>query len=251
MLGRVMSFVAAFACGVAAQTAEISKADASSPLAVFDAPDVEGVFAVAGEYRADGVPAGSGAYLELRVFYGDQYYFSKQTRRDGSVGGLETVEDWQTFALMFNPSAGGAPDRLELHATLPAGGSVHIREVEVRTGAAAFARPGAWWSHRQAGWVGGAMGGVFGVIGCVIGLLAWRRADRRIVFGTLAAWIGLSAIGLVAGLVALVIGQPYAVYYPLLLLGGIGTGVPAWYWFVYSKRYEADELRRVSALDAA
>jgi len=57
------------------------------------------------------------------------------------------------------------------------------------------------------------------------------------------------AIAAAAGVFAWVRGQPYAVYYPLLLGGGIaavvfGSLIPA-----ARKRYAAIELRRMAAMD--
>ena len=55
---------------------------------------------------------------------------------------------------------------------------------------------------------------------------------------------------LVAGVVALVLRQPYMVYYPLLLLGIISTAVSTSCIRAFRKRYEEAELRRMSAIDA-
>jgi len=54
---------------------------------------------------------------------------------------------------------------------------------------------------------------------------------------------------LVAGLVALGLGQPYAVYYPLLLFGGILTVVCGGLLPVIRRRYAEIELRRMTAMD--
>ena len=45
-------------------------------------------------------------------------------------------------------------------------------------------------------------------------------------------------------------GQPYQVYYPLVLLGGIGGAAGFVLPRSLSKRYEELELRRMQALDA-
>ncbi len=58
-------------------------------------------------------------------------------------------------------------------------------------------------------------------------------------------------MALVVGVVALVAGQPYAVWYPLLLGGGICTVVFGAILLAVRARYRADELRRVQAMDAA
>jgi hypothetical protein len=54
----------------------------------------------------------------------------------------------------------------------------------------------------------------------------------------------------VLGVVALLLAQPYAVYYPLLLSGMIGTVLGFTLPRTLNKRYEELELRRMQAFDA-
>jgi hypothetical protein len=54
----------------------------------------------------------------------------------------------------------------------------------------------------------------------------------------------------VFGLVALSNGQPYAVYYPLLLVGAVSAALGFSLPRSLNKRYEEMELRRMQALDA-
>ena len=65
------------------------------------------------------------------------------------------------------------------------------------------------------------------------------------VFGFLAGIVSLCL-----GVVALIAGKPYAVYYPLLLCGGLGTIVLGSLLPVLLKRYADHELRRMQAVDA-
>jgi hypothetical protein len=62
------------------------------------------------------------------------------------------------------------------------------------------------------------------------------------------AWLGIAA--LVLGVGALAVGQPYAVYYPLIVLGTIGASLGFALPRSLSRRYEELELRRMQALDA-
>jgi hypothetical protein len=73
---------------------------------------------------------------------------------------------------------------------------------------------------------------------------------RRLVLSLLTFMIAASAVALLLGGVALAIGQPYTVYYPLLLLGVIGVAVPVGSLVAFRKRYEQLELRRMSAFDS-
>jgi hypothetical protein len=93
-------------------------------------------------------------------------------------------------------------------------------------------------------------GSALGILGAAIGWLGAIGRGRGFVFGTLKAfaWLGVAAV--IVGLGALAAGQPYAVYYPLLLLGGIGAALGFTLPRSMSRRYEELELRRMQALDA-
>jgi hypothetical protein len=64
----------------------------------------------------------------------------------------------------------------------------------------------------------------------------------------------LTAFGIVClgfGLAAVVLSQPYAVYYPLLLLGFLCTLLPIGVRGTVRRRFEKIELRKMKAMDAA
>lgn len=82
-----------------------------------------------------------------------------------------------------------------------------------------------WWTATQ-GTLVGALGGasigiVLGSLGAVVGVLAARGKLRSWAVTMIVAFTFAGALTLLAGAVALGLGQPYHVYYPLLLLGGI------------------------------
>ena len=54
---------------------------------------------------------------------------------------------------------------------------------------------------------------------------------------------------LVLGLAALGMGQPYAVWYPLVLVGGLSAVICGALVTTVKKRYEQLELRRAVAMD--
>jgi hypothetical protein len=84
-------------------------------------------------------------------------------------------------------------------------------------------------------------------LGVTAGLLARRGKGKAVVMALLAIIIGIGLLCLGAGIVAAIQGQPYAVYYPLLLIGFIsvvvgGVNAPA-----LARVYRQAEARRVGA----
>ena len=55
---------------------------------------------------------------------------------------------------------------------------------------------------------------------------------------------------LASGLIAIGVGQPFHVYYPLLLIGSIGLSAIGFNFRNLTRQIQADELRRMQAADA-
>ncbi len=108
-----------------------------------------------------------------------------------------------------------------------------------------------WFSEDVAiliGAYGGAGVGVFGgLIGTLCGLLVPRGKARGLVLGLLMFQGVLGALLLVTGLVALLMEQPYAIWYSMLLLGGLCAGLGFGLRPVMVKRYQQAENRRIEA----
>jgi hypothetical protein len=107
-----------------------------------------------------------------------------------------------------------------------------------------------WFDPNQYAWIPGTL---FGVLGGVMGTLAgWLAPSGRAKRFVLSAWftfLGLAVVSLVAGLVALMSGQPYGVWYGLLLPGADGTIVIGVLSLLVVKRYREAEARRMAAKD--
>jgi MFS family permease len=102
---------------------------------------------------------------------------------------------------------------------------------------------GVWY-----GSIGGAtvglLGGFFGAVGS---WAAQRGKWRGAMLGGMAAVGGLCALSLLAGVAALILGQPHGVWYPLTLIGAIGGGCFLGLLPVMRKRYAEAEARRLDA----
>ena len=108
-----------------------------------------------------------------------------------------------------------------------------------------------WWTEQHAayfGAIGGsALGGLGGLIGTLAGIYAPRGRLRRTVLGLMSAAVVVGVIFLIGGVIALIDHQPYAVWYPLLLLGIISTAVLGGLLPMVKSRYREAENRRLDA----
>jgi hypothetical protein len=107
-----------------------------------------------------------------------------------------------------------------------------------------------WFDPIQYAWIPGtalgALGAIFGTLG---GILGPRGKAKRLVFGFIGFALAYSAAMLVAGLVALAVGQPYGVWYGLLLPGVLGLVVFGANTPVVVYAYRMAEKRRMEAQD--
>jgi hypothetical protein len=108
-----------------------------------------------------------------------------------------------------------------------------------------------WWTDPQAGLVGGIGGSVVGVLGGTLGTVAGICAPRGkckwLVYGLAAFLMGTGIISLIAGVAAVLLHQPYGVYYPLILLGFISTVGMGGLLPVIRLRYRQADNRRLDA----
>ena len=168
---------------------------------------------------------------------------------------LSGDSDWREISLpcqLLNYPNAPKPSKLIVNVVLPGAGEITLSDLALTEAdnITAAMTPGAWWSDRSAGLIGGIGGSLLGLIGAAIGVLAGIGAGRRAVVLLLIAMTALGGVLLTAGIVAVVLGQPYGVYYPLLLGGGL-CGMLGTIGFVATRqRFAQVELRRMQALDA-
>jgi hypothetical protein len=107
-----------------------------------------------------------------------------------------------------------------------------------------------WFDPNLYSWIPGTLLGVAGgTLGGVAGALAPRGKARSLVLGLFAAAALVSFALLVTGLVALLVGQPYGVWYGLGLPGLIGSVLFVTLFPVLRARYREAETRRIHAAD--
>jgi len=223
-------------------------------LLTIDAPGIATAkYAVRGKVRCADV-TGRG-YLEMWSHFADGSRFFTRTLADaGPLGCLEGSCDWRFFSLPFTVTQGDVrPVKLVVNVVLPGKGTVHLsalRLLQYDESEDPMAAPCQWWTDRQAGLIGGIAGSLAGLIGALIGVLGARGKGREFVLGTLRVLPIIGTVVLAVGVVALAKSQPYAVYYPLLLLGGILVLLPLGLLRGMRRRYQQLELRKMEAQDA-
>jgi hypothetical protein len=192
-------------------------------LFALEAPPVAAAsYQIAGTVAYEGVE-GSG-YLEMwSVFPDGSRYFSRALERTGPMAALSGRSEPRPFVLPFFLQEGGPrPVRLEVNLVLPAGGRVRVGDL--RFGSPLEARaPGAWWSPEQGGMLGAVAGTLVGLLGAAVGTLCSLGVARTLTLALLRALAVAGAASLVAAALALARHQPYEVWYPLALLGGLAT----------------------------
>jgi hypothetical protein len=220
------------------------------------------VYALKGVVRYDGVQGD--AFLQLDNHFGAKgTFFSKSLAPNGPLGKITGSSDWRPFVLPFYANSGDQadgemllPERLTLSLYLPGSGTVSLAEVGLYQYANGedpmqmFMQAGQWFSNRTAGWIGGIGGTLLGLWGALIGIVSSRGKARSFAVGSANALLFIGIASLIAGIVALGMAQPYAVYYPLLLLGVIIVAVMAMLRRTLSARYEHLELKRMQSMDA-
>ena len=183
-------------------------------------------------------------------------YFSRTLGATGPMAKIVGTSTWRDFILPFNAmNTPVPPSKIEFNLFLPAEGTVYLSPVRLLEyknepfgGAGGFTTPG-WWSHRAAGWIGGLGGALFGCLAGLMALLASKGRARAFVIGSSKFMLVFGAISLAAAAVALAQRQPYEVWFPLLLLGGLLMLIIPTRMRDFQRNYEQLEMRRIASLD--
>ena len=210
------------------------------------------VYALRGRIRYEAVESIS--YVEMWSYFpGGGAYFSRTLGESGPMGSLRGTSDWRELSLPF--SAAGTPQRpsrLVINLVLPGKGRVWLGPLtllQFRESEDPLAQSGAWWTDRQGGLIGGIGGSVLGLMGALIGVLVQTGRARSFVLGSMILLAALGVAVVAGGIAALAFKQPYGVYYPLLLGGGLSAIIFGSLIPVARRRYAEIELRRITAAD--
>lgn len=185
-------------------------------------------------------------------------FFSRTLGAYGPLGRIQGSSRWRAFELPFDTTgAPGAPELLEMNLVMPGPGTVHVASLKLveyagdwpwsplQSGAGS-----AWWGPREAGYIGGIVGIVFGVTAGLLGWMAGRGRARGLVMAGMRGLIALGVVCLMASCAALFQNQPRDVWFPLLVIGGLGSTVFVYGYQQMLRQYEARELQRIRAADA-
>jgi hypothetical protein len=204
------------------------------------------------------------AFLQLENHFGSKGAFiTKGIAATGPLGKIIGSSDWRPFLLPFYANSGDEadsklllPEKLTLSLYLPGSGTVSVADVGLYQYAngedplQTYVQAGYWFSNQTAGWIGGIGGTLLGLWGALIGIVSSRGKARGFAVGSANALLFIGLASIIAGIVALSMAQPYAVYYPLLLLGVIIVAVMFMLRRTMLARYEQLELKRMQSMDA-
>lgn len=211
-------------------------------------------YLVRGKIRYEGVQ-GDG-FVEMWSHLPDgSAYFTRTLGEMGPMAKLTGTSTWRDMALPFSlqideKTSAPGPNKLVLNLFLPGPGKVELGPWELIQ-LPAGAKSAAWWPDSTGGWIGGILGSLIGFLGATIAIGSKLGLSRNLSLSLAGVAIGLGALLLVTGFIALLLGQPYAVYYPLLLVGLLGVVILCIMVPTILARARQRELRRMQALDIA
>lgn len=232
-----------------------SSTDPVTVLRLHEPSITQPMYGFAGEVRYREV--GGEGYLELwNHFPGARAYFSRSLSSSGPLQSLRGSSSWRPFLLPFSRGELPAPEKLVFNLVLPEGGSVDLRNLRLvqyeEQGAPAFAygTGEGWWGPRTGGLIGAVGGVTAGILFPLLGYLVHTGRARRTACAVAMLLHLAGGLSFIVGVVALVGGQPYGVYYPLLLLGFLTAFFSLLLLFRDRRLRGERELRRLQAMDA-
>jgi hypothetical protein len=205
-----------------------------------------------GELKCENVALGS--TLELFSHFSPVVSGGDETTASQSGAFLGGSSNWRSYRITVVPFGHRAvdgmpilPAQIEIRLSLAGRGTIYLRPIKLL---GTVNNAGSWWSPQQAGLIGGIGGSLIGCLGGLIGLLVSKGRARNFVLASVKCSIALGILLTIAGLVAVVLQQPYAVWYSLLLPGVILILVFSLNLHSIQRRYDELEIRRMTSIDA-
>jgi len=212
------------------------------------------IYALRGRIKYEGVE--DTGYLEMwNYFPGGGAYFSRTLAGAGPMKALSGSSGWREVVVpFFATGAPMHPSQLVVNLVLPGKGKVWLGPLQLFQYDAKedpLTATSAWWTDRQGGLIGGIGGGTLGLLGATIGLLSGLGRGRAFVMGLMTVLTAIGVVALATGIYALARGQPFGVFYSLMLPGGLAAIICGGLIPVTRKRYAEIELRRMEAANIA
>ena len=182
------------------------------------------------------------AYVEMLCAIGSGEFFSRALNQ-----AVEGTTEWKKTQTPFRLELGQRPSRVKLGIRMEGPGTVWVDEIRmqpVSPWSGYGVAPGALW-----GAIGAALGVLAGVWGILAGTLAARGQARAFVLGYGVVLWACCVVLLVEGIVLAATGRAYALWFPCLLCGAIGTALFSLLVPLVQYRYRQAEARRMAAMD--
>jgi hypothetical protein len=204
-------------------------------------------YGIEGTVRYEGVKGKS--FLEMwNWFTNGGFYFSRTLGDSGPMGNLEGSSGWRPFVLpFFSDDKVGTPTRLVLNVAFVGPGTVYLRDVKLYQ--LVDGPHSRWLSEGTAGVIAGGGGVLAVLLGTLIGVFCGLGKWRRVVLAATVMLAGVGFVSLIVGIIALAFQQPWDIWLPPLLVGGILLTVSVGIFPVLRRRYEQLELRKMAAMD--
>ena len=205
---------------------------------------------------------GESYFQVLHVMPDGSRYYSRTLTESEMQRRIPGTNGWREFELPFN-LMGAKPElvTLEIDAIMRGKGTIEVTELTVSdlsgidlTSAFRLPASGEWFDARtgnMGGGIGGTLMGCYGALfGILCGILVPLGKGKRLLYGMILFAFVMGVFSLVVGITAVFCGQPYHVWYPFVLLGGITIFVFPAPYLTIRQQYAQVELRKMQALDA-